>query len=347
MSTPGWTLQHDVALQALNTFGVAATAPTLLRVHDSAALDQALALPEVAGKALLPIGGGSNLLLVDDPQAVVLMIDDASVGIIEHRADHAIVRAGAGLGWHALVMWTLDQGLSGLENLALIPGTAGAAPIQNIGAYGAQAGDFIHAVEAWDRHSGQLQRLSPEQCQFAYRDSVFKQQPDRWIITAIELRLPLLSELRTGYAGIEQEMQAQGVTLPEARDVANAVIAIRQRKLPDPAVLGNAGSFFKNPIVATEQALALQQQWPQMPLYPAASPEMRKLSAGWLIEQAGWKGARQGDAGVSAEHALVLVNHGTASGAQLLDLARQIAAGVQARFGVAIEPEPRLIGAAW
>ena len=347
MSTLGWTLQHNVALQPLNTFGVAAIAPTLLRVHDSAVLGQALALPEVVGQPLLPVGGGSNLLLAADPQAVVLMIDDASVAIVEHRADHAIVRAGAGLGWHALVMWTLDQGLSGLENLALIPGTAGAAPIQNIGAYGAQAGDFIHAVEAWDRHSNQLQRLLPEDCGFAYRDSVFKQQPDRWIITAIELRLPLLSELRTGYAGIEQEMRDQGVTLPGARDVANAVIAIRQRKLPDPAVLGNAGSFFKNPIVSAEQAMALQQDWPQMPVYPAAEAELRKLSAGWLIEQAGWKGARQGDAGVSADHALVLVNHGTASGAQLLDLARQIAAGVQARFGVAIEPEPRLIGAQW
>jgi len=347
VSTPGWTLQHNVSLQPLNTLGVVANARTLLRVHDSAALADALAQPAVAGQPLLPLGGGSNVLLVSDPDAVVLMIDDASVAIIEHRADHAIVRAGAGLGWHALVVWTLDQGLSGLENLALIPGTAGAAPIQNIGAYGAQAGDFIHAVEAWDRHLGQLQRLGPEECAFAYRDSVFKQQPDRWIITAIELRLPLLSELRTGYAGIEQEMLDQGITLPSARDVANAVIAIRQRKLPDPAVLGNAGSFFKNPMVPAEQAAELQLQWPQMPVYPGASPELRKLSAGWLIEQAGWKGARQGDAGISPDHALVLVNHGTASGAQLLDLARQVAAAVQARFGVDIEPEPRLIGATW
>lgn len=347
MSNPGWQLQHDVSLQSMNTFGVAARAARLLRIADTTALAGALSHPEVAGQPLLPIGGGSNLLLVADPSGVVLMIDDASVAILEHRADHAIVRAGAGLDWHALVLWTLDQGLSGLENLALIPGTAGAAPIQNIGAYGAQAGDFIHAVEAWDRQLGQLQRLSAEQCAFAYRDSVFKQQPERWIITAIELRLPLLSELRTGYAGINEEMAAQGVTLPGARDVANAVIAIRQRKLPDPAVLGNAGSFFKNPIVSAEQAAALQQQWPGLPVFPAGSNEQRKLSAAWLIEQAGWKGLRQGDAGVSANHALVLVNHGQASGQQLLELARAIAASVEERFGVAIEPEPRLIGATW
>ncbi|WP_425505551.1 UDP-N-acetylmuramate dehydrogenase [Stenotrophomonas koreensis] len=347
MSTPGWQLHHDVALQSMNTFGVAATAPRLLRVHDSQALPAALAHPEVAGQPLITLGGGSNLLLVSDPQATLLVIDDTSVTITEHRADHAIVRAGAGMGWHPLVMWTLDHGLSGLENLALIPGTAGAAPIQNIGAYGAQAGDFIHAVEAWDRHSGQFQRLLPEDCAFGYRDSVFKQQPDRWIITAIELRLPLLSELRTGYAGIEEQMRADGVTLPSARDVAYAVIAIRQRKLPDPARLGNAGSFFKNPIVSAEQAQALLQQWPQMPVFPAGQPEKRKLSAGWLIEQAGWKGYREGDAGVSPDHALVLVNHGQATGAQLLALAREIAASVQQRFGVAIEPEPRLIGAQW
>ena len=343
----GWQLQHDVPLQSFNTFGVPATAPRLLRIQHTQALPTALSHPEVAEQPLLVLGGGSNVLLVADPVATVLIIDDASVGITEHRADHAIVRAGAGMGWHALVMWTLDQGLSGLENLALIPGTAGAAPIQNIGAYGVQVAEFIHAIEAYDRHSGQFVRLAADECAFAYRDSLFKQQPERWIITAIELRLPLLSELRTGYAGIEEQMRAQGVSLPSARDVADAVIAIRQRKLPDPAVLGNAGSFFKNPIVELACANTLQQHHPQMPVYPADNPEQRKLSAGWLIEQAGWRGFREGDAGVSAEHALVLVNHGSASGAQLLDLAHRIADSVQQQFGVAIEPEPRLIGARW
>ena len=347
MSTTGWELLHDVDLQPCNTFGVPARAPRLLRIDDATVIDQALAHPEVAGQPLLPIGGGSNLLLVSDPQATVVQITDARVAIIEHRADHALIRAGAGMEWHALVMWTLDQGLSGLENLALIPGTVGAAPIQNIGAYGAQAADFITAVEAFDRTSAQRVRLEAADCAFGYRDSLFKHQPDRWLITAVQLRLPLLSELRTGYAGIAEEMAAQGVSLPAARDVANAVIAIRRRKLPDPAVLGNAGSFFHNPVVPLEQAQALQAQYPQMPAFATGEEPLRKLSAGWLIEQAGWKGRRQGDAGVSPDHALVLVNHGQATGAQLLALARQIAASVHERFGVAIVPEPRLVGASW
>ena len=347
MSTAGWELLHEVDLQPCNTLGVPARASRLLLVHDGEQIDQALADPAVAGQPLLPIGGGSNLLLVADPQVLVLKITDARVAIIEHRADHAIVRAAAGMGWHDLVMWTLDQGLSGLENLALIPGTVGAAPIQNIGAYGAQAGDFITVVEAWDRQAGQRVRLEAAECAFSYRDSLFKQQPDRWIITAIELHLPLLSELRTGYAGIAEEMAAQGVCLPCARDVANAVIAIRQRKLPDPARLGNAGSFFHNPVVPVAQAEALLAEHPAMPVFAIGQDGLRKLSAGWLIEQAGWKGYRDGDAGVSPDHALVLVNHGQASGAQILALARQIAASVQERFGVAIVPEPRMIGAKW
>ena len=347
MNTPGWTLQHDVPLTHLNTFGLHAHAPRLLTVHDPACLADVLAQPGIAGTDLLPIGGGSNLLLVADPQATVLVMANAQARIIEHRSDHARVLAGAGMAWHDLVMWSLDQGLSGLENLALIPGTVGAAPIQNIGAYGAQAADYIVAVHAWDRPSGQAVVLDVATCAFGYRDSVFKQQPDRWIITAVEFTLPLLSELRTGYAGIAEEMAAQGVTLPGARDVANAVIAIRRRKLPDPQVLGNAGSFFKNPVIPTALADSLRAVHPDMPVFPGTGEDNRKLSAAWLIEQAGWKGHRDGDAGVSANHALVLVNHGTATGAELLDLARRISASVAERFGVAIEPEPRLVGAHW
>ncbi|WP_049475999.1 FAD-binding protein, partial [Stenotrophomonas maltophilia] len=177
----------------------------------------------------------------------VLVFGNRDISFLEHRADHAVIRAGAGVPWHGLVMWSLQEGLSGLENLALIPGTAGAAPIQNIGAYGAQVGEFIQAVEAWDCQEQSWVRLDNEQCRFTYRDSVFKQQMDRYLITAIELKLPLLHDLRMDYAGIREELQAQGVELPSAVDVANAVIAIRRRKLPDPDVLGNAGSFFKNP----------------------------------------------------------------------------------------------------
>ncbi len=347
MSAMAWSLTENASLHELNTFHVQARAERLLELHAAAALPDALALLEATGGPLLVLGSGSNVLLVDDVPGTVLVFANRDVGILEHRADHAIVRAGAGANWHGLVAWSLQQGLSGLENLAWIPGTAGAAPIQNIGAYGAQVGEFVQTVEAWDRHENAWVRLDNEQCAFAYRDSVFKQQPDRYLIAAIELRLPLLHDLRMEYAGIREELEAQGVELPTAVDVANAVIAIRRRKLPDPDALGNAGSFFKNPILTLDQVDVLQQRFPELPVFPADNDALRKVSAAWMIEQCGWKGFRDGDAGVAPNHALVLVNHGNATGAELLDLARRISASVLEKFAVAIEPEPRLIGAQW
>jgi len=345
--TTAWTLRENAPLRELNTFHVDATAPWLLQLDDAAALPEALALPAIAGRPLLVLGSGSNVLLAGDPDACVLVFGNRGIEILEHHADHALVRAGAGTPWHGLVMWSLEQGLSGLENLALIPGTVGAAPIQNIGAYGTQVGEFIHRVEAWDRHADTLAQLTPEQCAFGYRDSVFKREPGRWLIVAVEFRLPLLHELRLDYAGIREELAAMGVAHPEARDVAQAVIAIRRRKLPDPDVLGNAGSFFKNPQLPQEQIDTLRHQWPALPVFPGEREGLAKVSAAWLIEQCGWKGMREGDAGVSPHHALVLVNHGNASGAELLALARRIADSVRERFAVVIEPEPLLIGAQW
>jgi UDP-N-acetylmuramate dehydrogenase len=345
--TTAWTLHENAPLRALNTFHVDATAPWLLQLDDPAALPEALALPAIAGQPLLVLGSGSNVLLAGDPAGCVLSFGNRGIEILEHHADHALVRAGAGTPWHGLVMWSLDQGLSGLENLALIPGTVGAAPIQNIGAYGAQVGEFVQVVEAWDRQANALVRLEAEQCAFGYRDSVFKREPGRWLIVAVEWRLPLLHELRLDYAGIREELAAMGVATPEARDVAQAVIAIRRRKLPDPDVLGNAGSFFKNPQLPREQIETLRHEWPALPVFPGERDEVGKVSAAWLIEQCGWKGVREGDAGVSPHHALVLVNHGQATGAELLALARRIADSVRERFAVVIEPEPLLIGAQW
>ncbi|WNH50247.1 UDP-N-acetylmuramate dehydrogenase [Stenotrophomonas aracearum] len=349
MSTamPAWSLTENASLKALNTFHVDASAEQLLELHDPSLLPDVLAHPHVVGKPLLVLGCGSNVLLADNVPGTVLVFANRSIEELEHRADYTVVRAGAGVNWHGLVMWSLQNGLSGLENLALIPGTCGAAPIQNIGAYGVQVDEFIQAVDAWDRETGEWVRFDAEACAFGYRDSVFKHAPDRYLITAIELRLPLLHDLRLGYAGIAEEMQAMGVELPVAADVANAVIAIRRRKLPDPDVLGNAGSFFKNPVLPLEQVDVLLQQFPELPVYPADQDNRRKLSAAWLIEACGWKGFREGDAGVSPQHALVLVNHGTATGAELLALARRISASVLEKFGVPIEPEPRLIGAQW
>ncbi|WP_421569547.1 UDP-N-acetylmuramate dehydrogenase [Stenotrophomonas sp. PD6] len=344
---PAWILTENASLKELNTFHVDATAAQLLELHDPSLLPDVLALPHVAGGPLLVLGSGSNVLIADDVPGTVLVFANREIEELEHRADHTVVRAGAGVSWHGLVMWSLQNGLSGLENLALIPGTAGAAPIQNIGAYGVQVDEFIQAVDAWDRDAGEWVRFDAEGCAFGYRDSVFKHAADRYLITAIELRLPLLHDLRLGYAGIAEEMQAMGVELPVAADVANAVIAIRRRKLPDPDVLGNAGSFFKNPVLPLEQVEVLLQQFPELPVYPADKDSHRKLSAAWMIEACGWKGYRDGDAGVAPSHALVLVNHGNASGAELLALARRISASVLEKFGVPIEPEPRLIGAQW
>ncbi len=345
-ATAPWSLVEHASLHSLNTFHVDAHAPRLLRVADPAALPEVLATV-VGNSPLLVLGSGSNVLLAGDPEGTVLTFDNDDISILEHRADHTIVRAGAGTQWHALVLWSLAQGLSGLENLALIPGTVGAAPIQNIGAYGAQVGDFIQTVEAWDTRQQQWVRLDQETCRFSYRDSLFKQDADRYLITAVEFRLPLLHELRLGYAGISEELKAMGIALPVAADVANAVIAIRRRKLPDPDVLGNAGSFFKNPVLPLEQVDVLLQHYPALPVFPGNDESTRKVSAAWMIEACGWKGQRDGDAGISPNHALVLVNHGTASGEQLLAFARRVSASVLETFGVPIEPEPRLIGAQW
>jgi len=257
-----------------------------------------------------------------------------------------VVRAEAGAGWDALVDWTLARGLAGLENLALIPGLVGAAPIQNIGAYGVEVAECIAVVEAWDRGSGRMVRLDPPDCGFGYRDSVFKRAPDRWIVTAVEFRLSRNGAPRLGYAGVREELDAMAIANAGPAEVAGAVRRLRRRKLPDPAVIGNAGSFFKNPVVTAESAERLRSGHADLPVYPAG-PGKAKLSAAWLIEHCGWRGAREGDAGVAAQHALVLVNHGHASGAELLALARRVAASVEVRFGVRLEPEPRIVGASW
>jgi UDP-N-acetylmuramate dehydrogenase len=352
---PGCRYTEDARLDARNTFGVAARTPLLVEVEDAAALPAVLADPLLRdgmqrGRGLLVLGGGSNLLFAGDAPGPVLAISACDMRVLADHGDFAIVRADAGASWDGFVRWSLAQGLAGLENLALIPGTVGAAPIQNIGAYGAEVRERIHAVEAFERATGEVRRLAPAACAFAYRDSLFKREPERYVVTAVEFELPRAAPLRLEYAGIGEELAAMGLAgTPTPTQVADAVSRIRRRKLPDPAVLGNAGSFFKNPIVPAAQAEALQAAHVSLPVFRGDGDATRKLSAAWLIEQCGWKGHRDGDsgAGVAASHALVLVNHGGATGAQLLDLARRIAASVQARFGVAIEPEPRIVGDRW
>lgn len=338
---------HDAPLRSRNTFGVAATAPLFAEVADATALPDLFARMEFAGRAPLVLGGGSNLLFAGDPDVPLLALTGQDVRIVRDEGEIAIVRADAGVPWHGFVLRMLDEGFAGLENLSLIPGTVGAAPIQNIGAYGVEVREFIHAVESFEPATGRVHRFDAGQCAFAYRDSVFKHEPDRFIVTAVEFALPRTPTLKLDYAGIGDELIAMGIASPTPRDVAQAVIAIRRRKLPDPAVLGNAGSFFKNPIVPVVQAEALQAEHPGMPVFRGNGPETRKLSAAWFIDASGWKGHRDGDAGVASTHALVLVNHGNASGHELLTLARRIADSVRTRFAVSIEPEPRIVGASW
>lgn len=337
----------NASLRERNTFGVEAHAPWLVEVADTRALPEAFALPQLHGAPPLLLGGGSNLLFAGDPAGAVLSLRANATRMLEDDGSRALIRAEAGGTWHDLVMWSLAHGLCGLENLALIPGTVGAAPIQNIGAYGTEVGEFVRRVEAWDRVAGRFVVLDADACGFAYRDSVFKHEPDRHFVVAVEFALHRQGTPRIGYAGLPEELAAMGIDAPTPRDVAEAVMRVRRRKLPDPAVLGNAGSFFKNPIIPVAQADALLATHPGMPSFRSDSESTRKLSAAWLIDRCGWKGFRDGDAGVSAAHALVLVNHGRATGAQLLALARRIAASVQDRFGVAMEPEPKLVGASW
>jgi UDP-N-acetylmuramate dehydrogenase len=347
-----YRIVENARLDARNTFGVSATASMLVEVADAAALPELFGYAMLRDGPVLVLGGGSNLLFAGNPPGTVLALGGQQVRIVEDDGPRAIVRADAGVEWHALVLWTLGRGLGGLENLALIPGTVGAAPIQNIGAYGVEVRESIHVVEAFDRMLGKVVRLDSADCAFAYRDSRFKRDPDRHVVTAVEFALRRDAAPRLDYAGLRDELLAMGndaATLDGARpsQVAEAVCRIRRRKLPDPAVLGNAGSFFKNPVVPASQAEGLQAAHPSLPAFRGNDETTRKLSAAWLIDACGWKGFREGDAGVAASHALVLVNHGQASGAQLLELARRIAASVHERFGVHLEPEPRIIGATW
>ena len=342
-SLPACRLQYDVSLKALNTFGVEARAAVLARVADIDALQTVLAQNDCVNLPRLILGGGSNILFTRDFDGLVLLPEFRGMAITFEDRNLVRVRAGAGECWDALVRWSLAQGLCGLENLALIPGHVGAAPIQNIGAYGVEFAEVCAAVEIHDAALGTTRLLSREQCGFAYRHSIFKTpEAANWIVTAVEILLTRQAQLRLDYAGLREQLQAKNIVAPTASDMADAVTELRLRKLPNPALIGNAGSFFKNPIVPNTIAKQLQLEHPTLPIW--ATPDGHsKLSAAWLIERCGFKGFRDGDAGVSSQHALVLVNHGNASGAQIWALAQRIQASVLQQLGVQLLPEPIVI----
>ncbi|WP_090055584.1 UDP-N-acetylmuramate dehydrogenase [Luteibacter sp. 329MFSha] len=337
----GFSLASDAPLGQRNTLRVDARAKLLAEVRDPMKIPELLDYPAVKGGKVLVLGEGSNLLIKGDFDGTVLAMATRGVETFQ-RDDRVLIRVAAGERWDDFVRWSLGQGFAGLENLILIPGTVGASPIQNIGAYGVEVAEFIDTVEAWDTHKGEFVVLDKAACAFSYRDSTFKQQAGRWIVVAVTFALPRERPLSLDYAGIREEVEKMGVARATPYHVAEAVVRLRSRKLPDPAVIGNAGSFFKNPIVPAAKADALALAHPGMPVWPHAG-DTAKISAGWLIEAAGFKGEREGDAGMSNRHALVLVNHGKATGPQLWAFAQKVIAGVQAKFGVTLEPEPVVV----
>ncbi|MFI8397911.1 UDP-N-acetylmuramate dehydrogenase [Pseudomonas sp. NPDC078863] len=332
-------VQPQASLKAFNTFGVDVRAQLFTEAHSDDDVREALAYAASHNVPLLVIGGGSNLLLTADIPALVLRMATRGIRLLSDDGSQVVVEAEAGEPWHPFVQHTLALGLAGLENLSLIPGTVGAAPMQNIGAYGVEIKDVFAGLTALDRESGELRDFSLEECNFGYRDSLFKQQPGRWLILRVRFRLDRAAHLHLEYGPVRQRLSEQGIEQPTPTDVSRAICSIRSEKLPDPAVLGNAGSFFKNPLVSAAVVTRIKAQHPDLVAYLQADGQM-KLAAGWLIERAGWKGFRDGDAGVHKLQALVLVNYGTATGLQLLDLAQRIQKDIAERFQVELEMEP-------
>ncbi|CAM3764951.1 UDP-N-acetylmuramate dehydrogenase [Bordetella flabilis] len=328
-------------LTSLNTFGLAAMAPAYVRVTSLAQLDSLSALVKRYSRVFV-LGGGSNVVLPSTVDGLVVHMCIPGIRLLEARADAWIVEAGGGESWHGFVATCLRQAWDGLENLALIPGTVGAAPVQNIGAYGVELDQRFLGLTAWDIVRGASVELSAADCRFAYRDSRFKHDdPGRWLIVAVRFALPRPWRPVLEYPDLAHHAGLAGGEAVSARAIFDAVCAIRRQKLPDPAVVGNAGSFFKNPIVDASRHASLKQRYPGLVSYPQADGRF-KLAAGWLIDQCGWKGRAMGAAGVHDRQALVLVNRGGARAADILALADAIRADVQARFGVDLDREPVL-----
>jgi len=337
-------IKENASLKTHNTFGIDAKARYLATITTLEELRGALADPRVQGLPRLVIGGGSNLLLTRDFPGLVLLMQSRGIELLgEEGAEEGTtvrVRVAAGENWHGFVRHSLAQGWYGLENLSLIPGTVGAAPIQNIGAYGVELESCFESLEALEIATGNVVTLDRAACAFAYRDSLFKRAGrERYIIVSVTFRLSRQARVHTEYAELKAELAARGIAEPTPLQVSEAVIAIRGRKLPDPAVIGNAGSFFKNPLIDEEKLQALKVFYPKMVSYPAGAG-MHKLAAGWLIDQAGWKGKSLGEAAVYDKQALVLVNRGKATGADIAALAKAIQADIRTRYAVELESEP-------
>ncbi len=334
--------KKQVSLTQYNTFGVSVNTPLFAEMRSSLELQEVLKDPRFEDALIL--GGGSNVLLLQDLSRSVIKISIPGIRIMEETEQTAIVSAGAGVVWHDLVMWCIANNLGGIENLSLIPGLVGAAPIQNIGAYGVELSDVFHNAIGIGRKTGDSKIFEAEDCEFGYRDSIFKNElKDEYVITTLRLSLTKSQhQLHLDYGGITQTLDEMGVTNPTIDDVAKAVIRIRSSKLPDPTKLGNAGSFFKNPVVLKDKAAQIAELYPDMPSY-SIDNQYTKIPAGWLIEKAGFKGKIFGNVGMHKNQALVLVNYGAATGAELWEHAQRIMDAVLSTFDIELEPEVNLI----
>lgn len=328
------------SLKKLNTFGMDVKADYLSEVNTSEDIEQVLEFREKKNIPLFILGGGSNILFSREIHELVLLNRLKGIELIEENQKHVWVQANAGENWHEFVLFCLKNNWGGVENLSLIPGNVGASPMQNIGAYGVEIKDVFHSLEAINLKDGKAKEFSAEECRFGYRESVFKQEEKgKWLITKVNFKLTKVDHiLKTGYGAITTELEAMHVKTANIQAISEAVIRIRRSKLPNPEEIGNAGSFFKNPVVDISIMQQIKRQHPDVVSYPAGENQV-KLAAGWLIEKAGWKGYRKGDAGVHKNQALVLVNYGQANGNEISDLADSLIEDIQKKFGVMLEKE--------
>jgi len=333
-------IQQNISLKKYNTFGIDVNAKRFI------AIDSLYALKELLQKEkeLFLISGGSNMLLTRDVEKLVVHLNLKGISIDQENENNVYLTVNAGENWHDFVLWCIDQNYGGIENLSLIPGNVGTCPIQNIGAYGVEVKDVITKVEALEIESGSLVTFSNSDCDFGYRDSIFKRRAKgKYILTSVSFKLTKgKHQLNTSYGAIEKELASNGITKPSIKDVSNAVIAIRQSKLPDPKEIGNSGSFFKNPVISKVHFDDLQKKFPAIPSYPVSENEI-KVPAGWLIEQSGFKGKRFGEYGVHEKQALVLVNYGNASGEAIYKLAQKIQQTIKENFDINLEIEVNVI----
>ncbi|MEJ6796260.1 MAG: UDP-N-acetylmuramate dehydrogenase [Flavobacteriales bacterium] len=332
---------QNTSLKAYNTFGIDVAAEHLISIESTGELVKTLA--EINQKELLILGGGSNVLFMNDFKGTVLLNKLEGISVVDENEAHVWVKAGGGVNWHEFVLHCIHQNWAGIENLSLIPGSVGAAPMQNIGAYGVEIKNVFHELEAVEISSGKIKTFSNKECQFGYRESVFKRAlKGQYLISSVIFKLDKKPTFKTSYGAITNELENMKVTELSIQAISNAVINIRQSKLPDPKVTGNAGSFFKNPVVPISLAENIKKEYPEAAAYPLDDNSM-KLAAGWLIDKAGWKGKTYGNYGVHPKQALVLVNYGGATGQNIYDLSTEILTDIKSKFGVELEREVNIV----